>query len=154
MYNNPCEQEDNYRLLLIGNLPQLQILDRHQITKEERMAAKKLLRNLVTLDSCHGSPINVSSVPESRDKHASKPLTKIEIDEKNYTNRLIHQSFVQKLNKKLSSKRIFLEAKCEEFDKRRLNFVSEDSFWSLLYDFDIYDDLTARERDLIRQKYL
>lgn len=42
MHGNPLSEETNYRLLVIKNLPWLNVLDRHKITDEERERAAKV----------------------------------------------------------------------------------------------------------------
>ena len=46
LFGNPIAQEDNYRLRIIGELPTLRMLDRHEITVDERVAAKAYLKKM------------------------------------------------------------------------------------------------------------
>ncbi|OQS07146.1 hypothetical protein THRCLA_00834 [Thraustotheca clavata] len=42
LFGNPLAEEENYRLHVIAAIPSLEVFDRHVITPEERIAAKKL----------------------------------------------------------------------------------------------------------------
>jgi Leucine-rich repeat len=42
LFGNPLSEEPDYRLKIIYSMPQIQILDRHPITTEERLKAAKL----------------------------------------------------------------------------------------------------------------
>ena len=46
LFDNPIAQEDNYRLRVIGELPTLTMLDRHEITVEERKDAKAFMKKM------------------------------------------------------------------------------------------------------------
>ncbi|EQC26223.1 hypothetical protein SDRG_15959 [Saprolegnia diclina VS20] len=42
LFGNPLAEEENYRLHVIAAIPSLEVFDRHVITPDERLAAKKL----------------------------------------------------------------------------------------------------------------
>ena len=42
LFGNPLAEEPDYRLKIIYAMPQIQVLDRHPVTVEERIKAKKL----------------------------------------------------------------------------------------------------------------
>ncbi|CAG9328154.1 LRRC72 [Blepharisma stoltei] len=46
LYGNPCAEEPYYRMKVIATIPSLKILDRHDITVQERIRAQKLLIKL------------------------------------------------------------------------------------------------------------
>lgn len=165
LYNNPCEQEDNYRLLVIGNLPQLQIFDRHRITDDERMAAAKLLKRLRKLNNLVISPASTISSHISRVDAAiatdrpetgtsdARLLTKEERERHKALKESIFQKVLSKLRSIFLKKRIYLEKKCEDHDKRHLNIVPREYFWDILKDADILKDINSQEKDVLLEKY-
>jgi len=50
LFGNPLAEEPDYRLKIIHTMPQIQLLDRHVVTFEERLKADKLF------ESQSGSP--------------------------------------------------------------------------------------------------
>ncbi|ETV90894.1 hypothetical protein H310_14386 [Aphanomyces invadans] len=64
LFGNPLAEEDKYRLHVIASIPSLHVLDRHVITLEERVAAKKLAikrSGLSATASPHGRRPKVST---------------------------------------------------------------------------------------------
>eukprot|EP00967_Tisochrysis_lutea_P063516 scaffold81975_cov18-Tisochrysis_lutea.AAC.1 len=43
MQGNPCIEEPDYRMIVIYNIPSLQILDLHMVTDTERQKARMLI---------------------------------------------------------------------------------------------------------------
>ncbi|OQR90371.1 hypothetical protein ACHHYP_05584 [Achlya hypogyna] len=65
LFGNPLAEEENYRLHVIAAIPSLEVFDRHVITSEERIAAKKL--NLRRPSHASRAANQLSKEPEPRE---------------------------------------------------------------------------------------
>ena len=131
LFGNPVAQEDNYRLRVIGELPSLQVLDRHEVTNEERALAVALLEKLVSLKS-FALKTKVVKVP----KYSAEELSQ---------RAQILKSAQLKLRAATAKTRKLLEPAFQNFDKRCLGHLPTsvvlevlDAFclWELLLDED------------------
>jgi hypothetical protein len=106
LFDNPVAQEDNYRLRTIGELPSVKVLDRHEVTHEERREALVLLMKLARLKNFNLTTKGV--VPP-----------KYTLQEKAERERVLMLA-MRRLTLMLSAKRVALEPLFLVLDKRRL----------------------------------
>lgn len=139
LFNNPIAQEDNYRLLIIGELPWLHVLDRKSITDEERRDAKKLRKKLQALNNIKLTSRRPRS--EEHDLEAEREAMRQ------------HERLKDILKPLFATKRIFFERDCLPFDPRKLGFISEEQFLGLLRQYGIAQQLTDDELSALVNHY-
>ena len=66
MFGNPLSEEPDYRLKIIYSMPQIQILDRHPITTEERLKAAKLDPEYERKQAKFVQPKKIKPIPVSQ----------------------------------------------------------------------------------------
>jgi hypothetical protein len=141
LFGNPIAQEDNFRLRLIGELPTLSILDRHEITAEERKEAKAFMKKMK--------------------KMSNFSLTKRKVVVPKYTPEEVQQRqealdvVLQRLRAKTFKYRIPLEESFKAFDKRGLYRLGADIFWTVLNTLNLSEDelMDDYEKSLVSDKY-
>lgn len=109
LFDNPVAQEDNYRLIVIGRLPSLSVLDRHEVTVEERSNAIFTLQKLASLR-------NFSLTSHS-------PKTQIlTLDEKKHKEEVLAAA-KKKFGVHTLHTRYSFESACMGYDKRGLGWL-------------------------------
>ena len=79
LWDNPCANTPNYRLIIIKHLPSLAKLDNTEITDEERKAASKLVVQIPSdgmvaeQPVVNSGPVISSGPPEDEERYVSKP---------------------------------------------------------------------------------
>jgi len=139
LFDNPIAQEDNYRLRVIAELPSIEVLDRHAVTAEERVAAKALLEKLASLS-------NFSLT------------TKVVKPPKFSPEQLEHRAAVlssaqAKLRHSISLTRLPLETVLLEFDKRYLGYLPTSIVLESLDTYSLLGLLSDEEREMLVEKY-
>jgi hypothetical protein len=143
LFDNPISQEDNYRLLVLSEMPWLQSLDRQIITKKELKESKKLKLKLKKLNNMKLSS-DVSS-PEASSSSSSSPSPPS-------SQQL--QPLFQRISQLFQLKRIFFQDICLEYDPRRLGLISVKDFTSCLVQFNILSQFTDEEYHSLLQFFL
>jgi hypothetical protein len=138
LFNNPIAQEDNYRLRVIGALETLDILDRHEITDQERDDARVLKEKMKKLDNFSFKRVVKPSLEEIEEK-------KRHVKE---CNRLIGL-----LTRFAIDSRLFIEKDCMVVDKRDLGIVDEKFFCNTMNKYGCFDILSEKERDFILTEF-
>mmetsp|Transcript_1787 Transcript_1787/g.2808 ORF Transcript_1787/g.2808 Transcript_1787/m.2808 type:complete len:673 (+) Transcript_1787:103-2121(+) len=139
LFGNPISQEDNYRLLVLGEIPWLKTLDRSPVTQTEIRDAKRLRVELkkqsnIKLQAKHRTGENLEHPPLSA---RSKTF----------------QHILPRLKEAFKAKRVFLENLFLESDPRKTGAVSEHIFYSGLKMFGILNLITEEELHCIGSKY-
>ena len=138
LQNNPIAEEDNYRLRVIGELPWLSSLDRHEISNQEKSAAKLFKKRYAMRQRI---PISTKI-----------RLTKSEREAEEIKNKKLKEIF-KKIKRIVTVTRSILENSFLEFDRRNLGYVTENQFLSVLRIYGIYNQLTEEEIELLLSKY-
>lgn len=141
LFDNPIAQEDNYRLRIIAELPTIQTLDKHKVTEEERVEAKRLKAKMEKLKDFQLTKTVRKALP-----------TPEEIEEKERLDAL-HRDILYRFKHKVMETRIFLEPVCETFDCRKTGFIPESDFKSVLTQYGLYQILNEEEQRLIIDRY-
>lgn len=139
LFENPIAKEDNYRLRVIGELPNLTTLDRRKITDDERVEARELLKKLSKLQNFK---------LKIKDNSIVIPLTPDEIAD-NKRLKEIHAFLV----KYIESLRITIDLTFLQVDKRKLGLLDLEAFWDCMGRCGLMDILSEDEKDLITKKY-
>ena len=139
LMNNPIAQEDNYRLLVIINIPWLQTLDRLNITQEERNEAAILKQKMESLKDF---------------KFGSKkpPPTEEEIANKKRKEEIC-ASALASMKEHITAKRIMLETYFIPFDPKKLGLIDISVFQETLKELDLSRTLDEGEEDTLIEKY-
>ncbi len=139
LMNNPIAQEDNYRLLVIINIPWLKTLDRLNITQEERKEATILKQKMESLKDF---------------KFGSKkpPPTEEEIANKKRKEEVC-ASALASMKEHITAKRIMLETYFIPFDPRNLGLIDISVFQETLKELDLSRTLDEGEEDTLIEKY-
>jgi hypothetical protein len=139
LFGNPISQEDNYRLIVLSELTWLEILDRTPVTVSELKDAKKLKKRLNNIKNMKlTSTIDINN---DDNKTLISPRTQ-------QVNLILPQ-----ITKHLKDKRIFLEDKFLEYDKRKFGIIPENIFMFSLHEYGIIDLLNSDEINYILSKY-
>ena len=139
LFDNPIAQEDNYRLRVIGELPSVEVLDRHAVTAEERAAAKALLAKLASLSSFSLTTKVVRPpkfTPEQLERRAATLA-----------------SAQAKLRKAVGLTRLPLETMLLEFDKRNLGYLPTSIVLESMGTCSLLGLLSEEERDMVVERY-
>lgn len=141
LFENPIAQEDNYRLRVIGELSTLTMLDRHEITAEEREEAKAFMKKMKKMSnfSLSKRKVVIPKFTPEEEEHRQAALNIV----------------LQRLREKTFKYRINLEDSFRVFDKRCLYRVNADTFWSVLssLNLSVEEIMDDYEKSLITDKY-
>jgi hypothetical protein len=144
LFDNPIAQEDNYRKRVICELsPSCEVLDRHNITPEERTEAhhfKVRMAKLAKLSS--SSRGKAIKLPPTEEEEAEARRQKQKLD-----------NILDNIRKFMKDNRPELEQSWLRYDKRELGIVTPDKFWEVLRQFGIEQLLTDDERQMIETHY-
>jgi hypothetical protein len=147
LFNNPISQEDNYRLLVLAELPWLESLDRIPVTQKEITSAKKLkikLKKLNNLQLASTSSPTVTFTEESFDG----------TDGSNFSPRTRSLNLlIPRIRQLFAQKRVYFKDICLQYDRRRLGLMTCEDFKTCLIQFNIFSQLTEEEYQHILQKY-
>jgi hypothetical protein len=139
LFGNPISQEDNYRLLVIGELPWLKVLDRTPITLAEVKEAKKLV---IKLKRAQNMKLTArKEVPDESDKPPVSARTQT------------LQYALPRLRAAFAAKRVFLERTFLESDPRKVGSIPESEFVRGLKLYGIMNLVTEDELAMISSKY-
>jgi hypothetical protein len=141
IYNNPCEQEDNYRLAVIGALPQLQYLDRHRITEDERKNAKSFKKRIQTVQTMLLRGNGTSSAKIYEDEETIKARNSLK------------KNLIKRVKSFLKSKKVYLDQLLQPYDLQNNGIIGTDHFWSILKEYGISDDFHEDEVRYIEKEY-
>jgi hypothetical protein len=142
LFDNPISQEDNYRLLVISEMPWLHSLDRKTITKSEFKESKKLKLKLKKLNN-----LKLES-PEA----PSSSSASIIASESSHRRHLL-QPLLERISQLFQLKRIFFKDICLQYDPRRLGLISTSDFKSCLIQFNILSQFSDQEYDTLLLQY-
>ena len=139
LFDNPIAQEDNYRLLVIINIPWLIKLDRLKITDEEREEAAILKAKMDSLKDFKFGTRKRPPTDEELALRAQKEAT--------------CQRGILSLRDHIKAKRIFLEPYFLPFDPKGLGLVDVYVFQETLQSLDLARILDEGEEDALIEKY-
>ncbi len=141
LFGNPIAQEDNYRLRMIGELSTLRMLDRHEITAEERAAAKAFLKKMKKMNnfSLSKRTVVVPAFTAEEEKLRQEALDVV----------------LQRLRLHTYNNRIPLEESFWVWDKRRQYRLPAEKFWDVLKALNLSreDIMDEYEMSLVTDKY-
>ena len=107
LFNNPVAQEDTYRLKVIGELPWVQVLDRHEVTDDERLRASLLKEKLASTFALASKVVKPPKYSPQEIEHRS----------------LLLQTAQRRIRDATLKSRILLELVFKEYDKRYLGYL-------------------------------
>ena len=139
LYGNPIAQEDNYRLLVIINIPWLKVLDRLQITDEERVAANELEKKLNSLSHFKFKGPKRRRTEEEEEERARQEAT--------------CQRAMGLMAEYCREKRIFLERYFLEVDRQRRGLIDEATFSIILKELDLLRSMDEGDEAALLRKY-
>lgn len=171
LFNNPISQEDNYRLLVIGELPWLTTLDRIPITNNEIKQAKKLkiqlkkLNNMKLLSSINDHDVEKKvgdddgnrggeGDGEGEEEGDGGNSSGSSNNHHQHGNKNILKLLLLRIKQLFENKRIFFQDICLEYDPRRLGYITQEDFRSCLIQFNILSQLSNNEYQLILLNYI
>lgn len=140
LFGNPISQEDNYRLLIISEIPWLQCLDRVTITKAELNEAinlKSRLKKMMNLKASSKGDADDCAVRLSARERAGDLL----------------ENLIPYIKKSLRSKRVILEERFLEDDPRKTGMVSLNQFQAVLKQYGILDIVSEDELSALAHRY-
>mmetsp|Transcript_1442 Transcript_1442/g.2766 ORF Transcript_1442/g.2766 Transcript_1442/m.2766 type:complete len:651 (+) Transcript_1442:235-2187(+) len=140
LFGNPISQEDNYRLLIISEIPWLQCLDRVTITKtelKEAMNLKSRLKKMMDLKASSKGDADDSTTKLSAREQSGDLL----------------ENLLPYIKKALRSKRVVLEARFLEDDPRKTGMVSVDNFQAVLKQYGILEIVSDDELSALAHRY-
>ena len=140
LFGNPISQEDNYRLLIIMNLPWLKCLDRTPITPNEIKEARKLRVKLKK-----ASQLKLSIPTETSLPGQDRPPVSARTESLRYT--------LPRLRDAFRAKRVFLERTFLESDPRKIGAIPEADFIKALKLYGIFNVITEEELSYVISKY-
>lgn len=136
LFDNPIAQEDNYRLRILGELLYLEVLDRHEVTVEERKAASEFRIRMEKF-----SKLEITT------KKKSRPTLDEEMAMKR--RKQILADIINRLQYGVYTKRQFLENSFLKFDKRRLGHCDEGIFWKIMNEFGLSELMNEEEKSIL-----
>ena len=141
LFGNPIAQEDNYRLRIIGELPTLRMLDRHEITVDERVAAKAYLKKMKKMSNFTLSKRTIV-VPKYTPEEENRRQEALD-------------AVLRRLRLHTYNYRIPLEESFRVWDKRHQYRLPAEKFWEVLQLLNLSRDelMDEHERSLITDKY-
>jgi len=109
LWDNPCAEAANYRLLVIKTLPQLVKLDNTEITAEERQSAGSIgwgIENPIQHEAVHEAPVKKMSepIPRVHSEADERPLPSLMKDPKRQKSTKVNPSFPRNDSKPLVEK--------------------------------------------------
>lgn len=137
LFGNPISQEDNYRLLIISEIPWLKTLDRVAITKTELNDAVNLkdrLRKMMVLKASNAEDKSEKSSVLEKSEHLLDDL-------------------LPYIKKTLRSKRIILEERFLQDDPRKTGMVNISVFLAALKQYGIMDIVSEEELNALAERY-
>jgi len=140
LFGNPISQEDNYRLLIISEIPWLKTLDRVTITKTELNEAvhlKSRLKKMMVLKASHK--------PGADDKSGKPSLQNSSED--------VLDNLLPYIKNKLCSKRVILEERFLQDDPRKIGMVNIIVFEAALKQYGILDIVSGEELGALAERY-
>lgn len=135
LFDNPLSQEDNYRLLIISDIPWLETLDRVSVTKEDLKKASRLKHRLKQMTMF--KPSNTLNVNGSIGGDCQDSLGQL----------------IMIIRSAIVSKRVKLEEIFLEEDPRKCGMVSIPTFETIMRIYGVVDMLSDDEWDLLVSKY-
>jgi non-ribosomal peptide synthetase component F len=140
LFDNPIAQEDNYRLRILGELLYLEVLDRHEVSAEERKAA---------------SEFRIRMEKFSKLEITTKKKPRPTLDEEMAMNRRKHilADIINRLQYGVYAKRQFLENSFLKFDKRRLGHCDESIFWKIMNEFGLSALMNEEEKSILMLEF-
>ena len=140
LFDNPIAQVDNYRLRMIGELSTLHILDRHEITEEERVEAAKYMKKMAKLAnfSLQKKKVVIPKYTPEEEENRKATLNAILLRFRNKTFKF----------------RIQLESFFMLHDKRNIGKINDSLFWGVLDETNLTPLLEDEfEREVLIEKY-
>lgn len=140
LFDNPITQEDNYRLRVIGELPWIHVLDKHEVTAEERKQAKKVLKkiqkskNILNKQNKLG---NFDGTADSKDDVVPD----------------LSQDIIEKLKRPVVMHRVFLERSLMDFDPQRRGTVDSNAFMKVCNQYGLFQQLSDEDVEAIINRY-
>lgn len=132
LFDNPITQEDNYRLRVIGELPWVQTLDKHEVTQEEHQLAKKVLKKIQKSKNI----MNKKNKMENFD--GSFQAEEVPAPE-------IPPHIVDAIKGRVVARRVFLEKSLLAFDPQRRGVVDSDTFLQVCNQYGLLEGLTEED---------
>lgn len=137
LFNNPVAQEDNYRLKVIGELPWIQVLDRHEVTDDERSQAALLKEKLASKFALTSKVVKPPKYSPQEIEHRS----------------LLLQTAQRRIRDVTLKSRILLERVFIEYDKRYLGYLPSNVVLDCLDSTGLNGLLCDEERDVLFDTY-
>jgi hypothetical protein len=141
LFGNPISQEDNYRLLIISEIPWLRTLDRVTITTQERNEAMHLKSRLKKMMDLKASS-NFDDMDDCSGGRSSARGTDDALE-----------NLLPYISKSLISKRVILEDRFLEDDPRKTGMVNVNIFQAVLKQYGILDIVSEEELSALGHRY-
>lgn len=142
LFDNPIAQEDNYRRRVICEVStSVEVLDRHKITDEERVEARKFKIRMQRLQQL-GKTKKALVLPPTEEEEQEMRIKNARL-----------RDVMKRITSALKAHRPFLEPAWLPYDKRNLGFVKDSVFWEILRQYGIEQLLLPAERDLLTEQY-
>jgi hypothetical protein len=139
LFGNPISQEDNYRLLVISEIPWLKTLDRVAITKtelNEAMHLKNRLKRMMVL--------KMSNKLGAADSDGKSSVC---------NNEELLDDLIPYIKNTLRSKRVILEERFLQDDPRKTGMVNMGVFQAALKQYGIVDIMSEDELTALTDRY-
>ena len=140
LFDNPITQEDNYRLRMIGELPWVQVLDKHKVTDDERKQAKKVLKKFMKSKNI----LNKKSKAETFDSTGGD--AKEEPPD-------VAPYVLDKLKRIVTMHRVFLEKSLMDFDPQKRGIVESEIFSKVCNQYGLFQELSEEDVTVILNRY-
>jgi hypothetical protein len=139
LFENPITQEDNYRLRLVAELPWVQVLDKHEVTEEERKQAKKVLKKILKAKNVLNKKNKAITLNDSITEKIIIPDLSLDV--------------VEKLKKPIAMHRVFLEKYLMVFDPQKRGIVESSTFLKVCHQYGLLQELNETDIESVVARY-